>query len=67
MEAVTDLDACIPFVKKSDDDAASTVAVDARYTNLDSTSPNEYEIQSLSGVFDTLEALPSFNELVPEA
>ena len=43
LEAVTDLDACIPAVKKSDD-AASAVAVDTRYTNLDSTLPNEYEI-----------------------
>ena len=39
---------------------------DSRYLNL-GVQTNQYLIQSQSGVFDTLQALPGFSELFPNA
>mmetsp|Transcript_3323 Transcript_3323/g.3885 ORF Transcript_3323/g.3885 Transcript_3323/m.3885 type:complete len:101 (+) Transcript_3323:1004-1306(+) len=52
----------------------TTVAADGRYSTLFSTDagsqmtkPNEYDIQTFSSVLEKLEALPLYNQYVPDA
>lgn len=45
------------------------VLADTRFEELlkFDTLPNEFDVQQKSGVWDTLQALPHYNELVPNA
>ena len=63
LEAVTNQDDCQPLPTEH-----SGTAVDNRYDASSELSvlPNEYEVQKVSGVYDTLTGMPSYYTYVPE-
>ena len=65
LEVLTNLGSCQAFYL-TEKGAKTTQAVDSRFVKLTQpgTLPNEYEIQHISGVLNTLNGMPSFRSYV---
>jgi len=63
LEAATNIESCRAFYQINGEQAPG-VAIDARYANTtssDTTLPNEFDIQLLSQVYETLTNMPLYS------